>query len=68
MKKTEPSEELTAKQAAELAGVDSKTIRRWLADDLITGHQLPGGSKMPSLISKSSLLLHLSKKADQVVS
>lgn len=65
MKKSEPDVESTSQQAAELAGVDSRTIRRWLEAGHITGRQLPGGPTMPYLVSKQSLLRFLGSQADQ---
>jgi len=56
-------EEITTQQAAKIANVDIKTIRRWHHDGNIEGHQVPGGSRMPYLFSKKSLLSYLKQKS-----
>lgn len=59
--------QLTTKEAAEIAGVDARTIRRWIEAGSIEAHQLPGGPTMPYLVSQQSLLTFLKQRADQVV-
>ncbi len=71
MSKTDKAElaaEVTVSEAAEMADVDVKTVRRWIAAGLVEARQLPGGETMPFLISLPSLVVYLearSKKRDQ---
>jgi len=65
MPKQPPDEDITAQQAADIAGVNRRTIRRWVNSNKIIGRQLPGGSNMTYLVSKQSLLKYLQTKGDQ---
>lgn len=65
MPKAQPDEEITAQQAAEIAEVDRRTIRRWVLDEKVKGRQLPGGTNQPYLVSKQSLLTYLKSKGEQ---
>jgi len=62
-----PIEEVTVSEAAAMASVDTKTIRRWIGAGHITARQLPGGGTMPYLVSKPSLLAYLETRGDQPV-
>jgi len=60
-------EEITVNQAAAIASVDTKTVRRWIGAGHITARQLPGGPTMPFLVSKPSLLAYLETRGAQPV-
>lgn len=62
-----PIEEVTVSEAAALAGVDVKTVRRWIGAGHISARQLRGGATMPFVISKPSLLAYLETRGDQPV-
>lgn len=47
---------ITLKQAAELAGVRTRTINRWSAKELITVERGPSGSQEPATYSRLEIL------------
>jgi len=65
MKKTVTAEEINVKDAAKIAQVDGRTIRRWLHAGLIVGRQIGEGKTSAYLVSKQSLLQYLQTKGSQ---
>ena len=56
---------LSVPKAAELAGVDRRTIHRWFRDELIGGELVPFGSREMMRVSRASLEKYLAERADQ---
>ncbi len=60
---------LTAKQAAELIGCDSRTVRNMVNRGELEGGQLEGGETLPYLVTLASvekyLATHKQKERDQ---
>ncbi len=50
-----PQKQLTAKQAAELIGCDSRTIRNMVNRGDLVGGQIAGGETLPYLVTLESV-------------
>ena len=59
---TKPVEEITVSEAAMLAGVDARNVRRWIEAGHVAARQLPGGATMPFLVVKQSLTEYLASR------
>jgi hypothetical protein len=57
---------LSTEQAAEVAQVTARTIRRWFAGGLVVGESVPFGSRVLIRVSRLSLETYLSEKPDRV--
>ena len=54
--------EITVKTAAGIAGVDVRTVRRWVKGELVTGRKIGEGRTSAYLVSKQSLEEYLATK------
>ncbi len=55
-------EEITVKAAAGIAGVDVRTVRRWVKSGLVPGRKIGEGRTSAYLVSKQSLEEYLATK------
>ena len=63
-----PDEKISTEAAAKIAGVNVRTIRRWLDEGLIAFDPVPYGSRILRLVLRASLVQFLAsrnKKPDQ---
>jgi predicted site-specific integrase-resolvase len=57
-----PDEKISTESAAAIAGVNVRTIRRWLDEGLVAFDPVPYGSRTMRLVSRQSLEAYLSSK------
>jgi|WetSurMetagenome_2_1015567.scaffolds.fasta_scaffold18530_3 excisionase family DNA binding protein len=64
-----PDEKMSTANAAKVAGVDQRTVRRWFDEGLIGGDAIQIGSRTLRRVSRASLVAYLASRkndGDQV--